>query len=58
MNNRKKQQAPGLIQPYTVMLDAPVVVDASSVEEAVEIAKRRVQPAVEAEKEGDVSSIR
>jgi hypothetical protein len=59
MNNRKKQQEAGLVQPYTVHLDhAFVVVDATSVEEAVRIAKRRTQPAVEAVKEGDVSSIR
>lgn len=58
MNKRIKQQEVGNIQPYTVMLDTPVVVDASSVEEAVRIAKRRQQPTVKAEEEGDGSTIR
>lgn len=58
MNKRIKQQETGNIQPYTVMLETPVVVNAASVEEAVRIAKRRQQPAVNAEEEGDGSTIR
>ena len=39
---RQAQQPNGLLEPYTVMLDHPVVVRARNLDEAVELAKGQV----------------
>lgn len=45
LTQRQKKQSNGLLEPYTVMLQGrPVVVRASSIEEASIVAQKEVSP--------------